>query len=74
VHNEELTRLYGLSQHEVWQEIRKELLNASAEKSGNDIYCDKYLRGVMYAVKMVDGWTTDYLKALEENKKKKGDS
>ena len=74
MNKERLTRLYELSQSEAWQEIRKELLNITAEKSGIDIYFDKYTRGILYAIKIIDAWQEDYLKAVEESKKMKGDS
>lgn len=74
MNKERLTRLYELSQSSVWQEIRKELLNITAEKSGIDIYFDKYTRGILYAIKTIDAWEEDYLKAVEEAKKMKGDS
>ena len=74
MHKERLLHLYELSQSEGWKEIRKELLNITAEKSGIDIYFDKYTRGILYAIKTVDAWEEDYLKAVEEAKKMKGDS
>ena len=73
MNNEELLTRKELSDSSNWVEIRRRLLDYLTEQSGNEIFVDKYAKGLLYGIKIVDTWKDDYFKAVKKEKERKGE-
>ena len=73
MNRDELTLLKDLSESKEWNCIRERLLPLCVSQSANETFCEKYSRGVLYAVKTVDEWANAYYKEVERDKQRKGE-
>lgn len=69
---EELILRRELSESTQWKTIRERLLNLCAEQSANEFFCKDYVRGVLFAIKTVDGWADTYYNQIKKEQQRKG--
>lgn len=74
MNRDELTLRKDLSESNEWDFIRDKLLQICIAQSANETFCEKYSRGVLYAIKTVDEWADAYYRAVEKDKQMKGES
>lgn len=73
MNKDELQLLRELSESHEWEFIRTRLLDYCSEQSGNDIFFKEYARGVLYAIRIVDGWAKSYYELIKRDKEEKGE-
>lgn len=73
MNKDELTLRKDLSESNEWDFIRDKLLQICVAQSSNEAFCEKYSRGVLYAIKTVDEWSTEYYRQVEKERKAKGE-
>lgn len=65
---EKLRKKYELATSDVYQEIRKEILNFILNHSNKDSIITERVMGMLMVVNEIDKWVKNYNKALEERK------
>lgn len=66
-----MTARKDLSESNEWKEIRTRLLDYCSSNSGSDAFYDKFGRGILYGIKIVDEWANTYYETVKKEQKKK---
>ena len=73
MNNDELLLRKELATSKEWGAIRTRILDYCSEQSGSDMFCERYSRGFLYAIKFVDEWVTSYDQAVKKAHRMKGE-